>query len=87
MAVAPQFIWLVLLPSNAIEYRESISFSRLFLAFLAVNELLGAYPNAGTQQAIGLVLPTCVALICLFDGIRRLTVEVEKNGARLVTPR
>ena len=73
MATTPSFIWLLVMPTNEGSSDVTPSFARVFISLLAITETLGSFPNAGTQEAIGLILPVCISVICLYDGIHWLT--------------
>lgn len=66
--LGPPFAYLMLIPPIGRERGATDIFARAFLAFLAVTEVMWAYPVAGTQLVFATLLCVVAAVICVHDG-------------------
>ncbi len=81
--MAPPFAYLVLIRPIGRERAPSETFARAFLAFLAVTQVLWAYPVAGTQLVFAILLCVVVAVICVHDGAADLATLAWPETASL----
>jgi hypothetical protein len=79
------FVWLGALPPANLPATDAppLRFGRTLLVLAAAVELLWMFPVAGAQRLCALVLPTCVAALCLGDGIREAAARLAALGSRL----
>lgn len=70
LSFAPPFLWLVMILPDGSEPARREGFARLALAFLAVANLLYAYPVAGSQVPFTAVMIIVAAGVCLYDALR-----------------
>ncbi|OFW06098.1 MAG: hypothetical protein A3H96_23800 [Acidobacteria bacterium RIFCSPLOWO2_02_FULL_67_36] len=80
--VAP-FLWVVLLPSSAAPWRIERLFPATVLCFLALLQLLIAYPVAGTQRSWATLLLVPVAVLCLADVTAAIDRRMPRTLGRL----
>jgi hypothetical protein len=64
------FVWLILVQPRDEDVRAA--FPRLALGFLAILQVLQAYPVAGSQISVGTFLNATIATLCLTDAVRSL---------------
>ncbi|MBV8780127.1 MAG: hypothetical protein JO353_01910, partial [Phycisphaerae bacterium] len=85
MATLPPFLWIFMMPIRFDIHETPVSFARTFIAFLAVAQTMGSYPNAGTQQAIGLIIPMIIAVVSFNDGLQFFLRFLPTTAIRLNT--
>ena len=67
--------WVAALPVASIPDSQALAFARRFLPLLAVLQTLHAYPVSRSQIQWGAFLLVPVAAICIFDGVRLLSIR------------